>query len=78
MKRFLWIIAMAVIGAAAGSAIRQKLDGKDDIVFAAGPGPIAAGVLAGLLSPRTKRFVALISAANVAANESSLKSRLGL
>lgn len=77
MKRLLWIIAMAVIGAAAGSAIRQKLDGEDDIVFAAGASPIAAGALAGLFSPKAKRFVALVVGANVAANESSLKSRLG-
>lgn len=76
MKRFLSIIAVAVLGAAAGSAFRQKLDGKD-ITFAASPWPIAAGAVAGLLSPKMKRLVALVSAANLAVNESSLKSRLG-
>ena len=79
MKRFLWILAMAFAGAAIGSAIRQVFDSsgkKGEVTIAASPGPVVAGLVAGLLSPRAKRLVALAVGANVAANEETLMQRI--
>ena len=82
MKRFLSILMMALLGAAAGSAIRQKVDSSGetetsgDLVIAATPVAIAAGFIAGLMSPRAKRLVALIVGLNVGTHESAIKRKM--
>lgn len=80
MKRFLTILLMAFLGAAAGSAIRQKVDSSSEageLVIAATPTAVAAGLVAGILSPRAKRLVALIVGVNVGVNEAVLRQRMG-
>ncbi len=80
MKRFTSILMMALLGAAAGSAIRQKvkpLGESGELVIAASPTAIAVGLFAGLLAPRAKRFVALVVGINVGANEAVIKQKMG-
>ena len=75
MKRLLGVGVAALLGALAGSAIRQLVvkkvaaegEGKE-IVIAANPIPLLAGTVAGILLPRRGKFVAFMVAANVAAN----------
>ena len=68
MKKLLSIALPALLGAVAGSLIRQKLQGSEELVVAAHPAPVAAGAVAGLLSPKAKTIVALMVSVNVAAN----------
>jgi hypothetical protein len=68
MKKLFSIALPALLGAVAGSVIRQKLKGNEELVVAAHPAPVVAGTLAGLLSPKAKTFVALIVSLNVASN----------
>ena len=68
MKKLLSIALPALLGAVAGSLIRQKVKGSDELVVAAHPAPIVAGTVAGLLSPKAKTVVALMVSVNVAAN----------
>lgn len=74
MKRLLGSAVAALLGALAGSAIRQLVvrrvaDGEaKEIVIAANPVPLVAGTVAGFVLPRYRTFVAFVVAANVAAN----------
>ncbi len=75
MKRLLGSGLAALLGALAGSAIRQLVvrkasgDGeKKEIVVAANPIPLVAGTVAGVVLPRYRTLVAFVVAANVAAN----------
>lgn len=68
MKKLLSIALPALMGAVAGSLIRQKVKGSTELVVAAHPGPVVAGTVAGLLSPKAKTLVALMVSINVAAN----------
>ena len=68
MKKLLSIALPALLGAVAGSLIRQKLKGTAELVVAAHPAPVVAGTVAGLLSPKAKTLVALMVSVNVAAN----------
>lgn len=68
MKKLLSIALPALLGAVAGSVIRQKVKGRQELVVAAHPAPVVAGVVAGLLSPKAKTLVALMVSINVAAN----------
>lgn len=73
MKRLLTVGIAALAGALAGSAVRQLVLRKTtssggEIVIAARPIPIAAGVTAGLFLPRYRPLVAFVVAVNVAAN----------
>lgn len=75
MKRLLGSGLAALLGALAGSAIRQLAvrkasaggEGKE-IVIAANPIPLVAGTVAGFVVPRYRPFVAFVVAVNVAAN----------
>lgn len=68
MKKLLSIALPALLGAVAGSLIRQKVKGSEELVVAAHPAPIVAGAVAGLLTPKAKPLVALIVSLNVASN----------
>lgn len=73
MKRLLTVGIAALAGALAGSAVRQLVVQKTtssggEVVIAAAPIPIAAGVTAGLILPRYRTLVAFVVAINVAAN----------
>ena len=68
MKKLLSIALPALLGAVAGSLIRQKVKGSEELVVAAHPAPVVAGAVAGLLSPKAKTIVALMVSLNVAAN----------
>ncbi len=68
MKKLISIALPALLGAVAGSLIRQKLKGSEELVVAAHPAPVVAGAVAGLLSPKAKTLVALMVSVNVAAN----------
>ncbi len=68
MKKLLSIVLPALVGAVAGSLLRQKLKGSEDLVVAAHPAPLVAGTVAGLLSPKAKPIVALMVSLNVASN----------
>ena len=68
MKKLLSIALPALLGAVAGSLIRQKVKGSEELVVAAHPAPVVAGVVAGLLSPKAKTIVALMVSLNVASN----------
>ncbi len=73
MKRLLTSGVAALLGALAGSAIRQLViqktsSEKREIVIAAGPVPLVAGTVAGAILPKRGPLVAFIVAANVAAN----------
>ena len=68
MKKLLSIALPALLGAVAGSLIRQKLKGTPELVVAAHPAPVVAGTVAGLVSPKAKTLVALMVSVNVAAN----------
>ncbi len=73
MKRLLIAGIAALLGALAGSAIRQLViqkatSDKKELVIAANPIPIVAGTITGALLPKGGPFVAFIVATNVAAN----------
>ena len=68
MKKLLSIALPALLGALAGSLIRQKVKGREELVVAAHPVPVVAGTVAGLLSPKAKTLVAVMVSVNVAAN----------
>ena len=68
MKRLISLALPALVGAVAGSLLRQKLKGTEELVVAAHPLAVVAGAAAGLLSPKAKTFVALIVSLNVASN----------
>lgn len=68
MKKLLSIALPALVGAVAGSLLRQKLKGSGDLVVAAHPAPVIAGTVAGLVSPKAKPIVALMVSLNVASN----------
>jgi len=73
MKRLFVAVVAALLGALAGSAARQLVIRKltsdgGEIVIAAGPVPIVAGTVAGLILPNRGPLVAFVVAANVAAN----------
>lgn len=79
MKPFFKIFLAAVAGSAFGAAARQLVkrrsgdaQGSNDLVIAASPAGIGAGLLAGLLFKRhgsvATSVAAFVAAANVAAN----------
>ena len=79
MKPFFKILLVAVVGSACGAAARQLVNrrsgdapGSNDLVIAASPAGIGAGLLAGLLFKRhgsgAASVAAFVAAANVAAN----------
>lgn len=73
MKRLFTAAVAALLGALAGSAIRQLViqkaaSEKKELVIAANPIPIVAGTITGAILPKRGPFVAFIVAANVAAN----------
>lgn len=68
MKKLLSIALPALLGAVAGSLIRQKVKGSEELVAAAHPAAVVAGAVAGLLSPKGKPMVALMVSLNVASN----------
>ncbi|MBT8213270.1 MAG: hypothetical protein KJN71_09000 [Acidimicrobiia bacterium] len=68
MKKLLSIALPALVGAVAGSLLRQKLKGSEDLVVAVHPAPVIAGTVAGLVSPKAKTIVALTVSLNVASN----------
>ena len=68
MKKLLSIALPALLGAVAGSLLRQKLKGSEELVVAAHPAPVIAGTVAGLLTPKAKTVVALVVSLNVASN----------
>ena len=68
MKKLLSVALPALLGAVAGSLLRQKLKGGEELVVAAHPAPVVAGTVAGLLSPKAKTLVAVIVSLNVASN----------
>ena len=69
MKQILLIALSALVGAAAGSIVRQRVVKRQtELVIAAHPIPVAAGVIAGLLSPKAKPIAALVVGLNVASN----------
>ncbi len=67
MKKLISIALPALLGAVAGSLIRQKMKGSEELVVAAHPAPVVAGAVAGLLSPKAKTLVSLMVSVNVAA-----------
>ena len=75
MKPFFKIFLAAVAGSACGAAARQLVkrrsgdaQGSNDLVIAASPAGIGAGLLAGLLFKSHGSVAAFVAAANVAAN----------
>jgi Na+/glutamate symporter len=68
MKKLISVALPALLGAVAGSLLRQKMKGREELVVAAHPAPVIAGTVAGLLSPKAKTIVALMVSVNVAAN----------
>lgn len=68
MKKLISVVLPALLGAVAGSLIRQKVKKSEELVAAAHPVPLVAGTVAGLLSPKAKSVVALMVSLNVASN----------
>ncbi len=69
MKQILLTALSALVGAGAGSIVRQRVaKHQTELVFAAHPLPVVAGVIAGLLSPKAKPIAALVVGLNVASN----------
>ena len=69
MKRLFTAAVAALLGALAGSAIRQLViqkaaSEKKELVIAANPIPIVAGTITGAILPKRGPFVAFIVAAH--------------
>ena len=73
MRRVITVIVAALIGAVAGSVVRQSVlrereTQPGELVLAAHPAALLAGTAAGLLLPRFRATAAFVVAANVGAN----------
>jgi hypothetical protein len=78
MKCLFKILLVALAGSLAGGAVRQLLESKrggrdesEELVIAASPVGIGAGVIAGLLVKNHRLIAAFLVAANVGANVDS-------
>lgn len=69
MKQLLVIAISALVGAVAGSVVRQRVvKGQTELVLAAHPYAVIAGVVAGVISPKVKPVAAAVVSLNVASN----------
>ena len=78
MKRLLWLLVVSLGGSIAGSAMRQLVQARvspdaesEELVIAAHPVAVAAGVVGGLVFGGRGTIAAFLVSANVSANVDS-------